>query len=568
MANKICAVTEASDKFFHLTRLSVYSFIEHNRWFDGTLKLIVHQDLPLSQHNLLILKLIYPTIEIISISAQTTNKIKQVTSFRNSNKYFDILSNALKIFAFTLTSTKFVYFSNQCLFLNNVSNILIPGKITCDSNFSIAYVDGEALNVQLDSNNIPQFEDFISTLERTILPNLSLYSAVAPDAKFNHMPESKLKSFPCIVFNTFTSESARYSKINRIWLHKNHEILNNLQKPSTYASVVLEKKPNTIKSKSILSKIKVISPVIQDNIDSNSEMSSKINNFIKISKIEESNNQYALSKDLLFASIQDMQLIFDSNFSDSPIKLGYLTACIIAFKDRHEIMELNVRTLNEQSLIPAIVLVVSNIEDSIFARQLKLKYDNVFVTHYQNYPIGGKWNAGVKYAQKLKVNGVMILGSDDLLSLNYFETCYSKIDQGKGSSGLGVDLIGNRNWMIYDTANKLYSLSYLPNVSIFLGGGKMFSKYFLDSVDWQIFRKYRPFHLDEYGYNLVKGFSNKMTVISSDHFILSIKGDWDVINSSSDILRAKNRIKSHNITPKIKQIFNSLNIQLINGKII
>jgi hypothetical protein len=96
----------------------------------------------------------------------------------------------------------------------------------------------------------------------------------------------------------------------------------------------------------------------------------------------------------------------------------------------------------------------------------------------------------------------------------------------------------------------------------------MFSKYFLDSVNWTIFRKYRPFHLDEYGYDLVKNFSNKTKIISSDNFILSIKGEWDVINPASNILKATHRIKSENITSQTKKIFNLLNIKLNDGRFI
>ena len=201
-------------------------------------------------------------------------------------------------------------------------------------------------------------------------------------------------------------------------------------------------------------------------------------------------------------------------------------------------------------------------------KQLKLKYPNVFITHHQNYPMGGKWQAGVDYARKLNVSGLMILGSDDLLSLNYFKTCYSEIDGGLGSSGVGVDLIGSRRWLIYDINKKLYELEYLPSVPIFLGGGKMFSKYFLDSVNWKIFRKYRHMHLDEYGYAQVKKFSNNIKIISKDNFILSVKGNWELINSTAQILKAKHRISSINITKNTKEIFNQLKILNIDSPII
>ncbi len=103
---------------------------------------------------------------------------------------------------------------------------------------------------------------------------------------------------------------------------------------------------------------------------------------------------------------------------------------MIASKGRHNIVELNVKTLCKQTLLPAIVLVVSNAEDFQFCEELRKEHKNVFFTIHQNYPIGGKWQAGVDYARRLGVKGLMILGSDDILLLSYFSECYSSIDEG------------------------------------------------------------------------------------------------------------------------------------------
>jgi hypothetical protein len=254
MENKICAITEASDKYFHLTRTSIYSFIEHNKWFDGTIKLLVHQELPLSGKNLLILQIIYPKIEIIAINSQTTNKIKTLQSFKNSNKYLELLANNLKIFIFSLPSTKLLYFSNNCIFLNNVSQILVPGKLTTDLKFSLAYLDLEK-SIKFNINDIPVFDDFINAInlsDHTIIPFLSVYSSSSPNAKFNQIATSKLTDAPCIVFDINTSESTKYSKINQIWLHKNHEVLKALQKPSVVTKNVTAQ---NIKNKSVNSLI-------------------------------------------------------------------------------------------------------------------------------------------------------------------------------------------------------------------------------------------------------------------------------------------------------------------------
>jgi hypothetical protein len=286
-----------------------------------------------------------------------------------------------------------------------------------------------------------------------------------------------------------------------------------------------------------------------------------LDQFITEAKKNEPHELYQLDREKLRYAIGEFKEIADNGITDTDIKLGFSTACVIAFTGRHKIVEFNVKLLNKQSLVPAIILVVSNLADSFFAKQLSKTFNNVFVTHHQNYPIGGKWNAGVEYAQKLGVNGLMILGSDDLLSLDYFKTCYNAIDSGKGSKGNGVDLIGNRSWLIYDVSKKMYQLEYKPIVNMFLGGGRMFSKNFLDSVNWQIFRKYRPMHLDGEGHEKVKKFSNSMELIDKSNFILSIKGNWEVINSTKRILDAKHRISWNDITSNRNSIFNMLQIK-------
>ena len=237
---------------------------------------------------------------------------------------------------------------------------------------------------------------------------------------------------------------------------------------------------------------------------------------------------------------------------------------MIAFKDRHNIVKLNIECLAKQSLVPAVVLVVSNIVDYKFAIDMSCKYKNVFLTIHRNYPIGGKWDAGVKYAKKLNVNGLMILGSDDLLSLDYLKTCFHELDMGNGSNGKGVDLIGSRSWYIYDTYNKLYELEYNDKVKVTLGAGRMYSKYFLDAVGWNIFPIAQPFHLDSMGYERVVSFSNSLKIIKSEHFILCIKGNWEVINTSRNIIKSSDRISSTDVSNKISNIKGELKILDLN----
>ena len=88
----------------------------------------------------------------------------------------------------------------------------------------------------------------------------------------------------------------------------------------------------------------------------------------------------------------------------------------------------------------------------------------------------------------------------------------------------------------------------------------MFSKNFLDKVDWVIFKKYLPRHLDDYGYELVKFNGNSMKLIDRENFILSIKGPWEVMNKSENFISEKSSVNFEKMTNNFKSnILNKLN---------
>jgi hypothetical protein len=96
----------------------------------------------------------------------------------------------------------------------------------------------------------------------------------------------------------------------------------------------------------------------------------------------------------------------------------------------------------------------------------------------------------------------------------------------------------------------------------------MFSRHFLDSVDWVIFNRERPVHLDEHGYEAVRDFSNSILELDQSQSIVSIKGSWDMINPTSQILAANRRIISTNVTQNREAFFNDLKIPNIDDYLI
>jgi hypothetical protein len=264
---------------------------------------------------------------------------------------------------------------------------------------------------------------------------------------------------------------------------------------------------------------------------------------------------YKLDVDKLNISYKNYESVINLPYYSETKKLNnYEVGCIIPFSGRQNIVKLNVELLNKQTIKPAIILTCSNIPDYNFAKNLEELYDNVFVNVTLNYPLGKKFNDSTKFAQTLGgLNYLMILGSDDVLSLNYIESCLNELNNG-------YDLIGSRKWLMYSNDYKLHELSYNDAVGILLGGGKIYTKKFLDMVDWNIFNQYRPIHLDEYGEYLFNDTNLKKTVLDNDEFIMSIKGEWGCINTKEALLSNQNRVITEDITNKSPKILGDLGI--------
>ena len=55
-----------------------------------------------------------------------------------------------------------------------------------------------------------------------------------------------------------------------------------------------------------------------------------------------------------------------------------------------------------------------------------------------------------------------------------------------------------------------------------------------------------------------------MKLVTQNSFILSVKGAWEMLNSTSNILKASSRITHRKVNDKISEILNSLKITNID----
>jgi len=246
MENKIHALTEASDNLFHFTRTAVYSFLEHNRWFDGTIYLAVPPGESISSRNIKILTSIYSKIEL----ARTFENpiIKYLEKYKNHPNYSKMIYATLKTSAFCFDDQKILYFSNTSLFLNDITELLIPEKIVSSTqNYSVFYNGDASNNVSVLASILETFEhdSFTSTdnLISALNSRFSLFvenleksdtyqtSSSFPDIRFNSLKE-KLKYIKHIYYEMDMIAKPNYSKINSIWLQKNQVVSNYTGRPT------------------------------------------------------------------------------------------------------------------------------------------------------------------------------------------------------------------------------------------------------------------------------------------------------------------------------------------------
>ena len=221
----------ASDFHFHFVRVSVFSFIESNKWFDGTIFMFVHPELPLSEHNITQLRLIYPKIELVSIpeTPHLAQYSKNIASFSHQ------VSEYCKILAFSLESPNLLYFSNTCLFRGEVSSILTEATVSLTPEKSIIYISCKN-DTSLEFNFDVEVDTFLDSQANICgwkrIDQLVLSAAIVKNNKFFQYRDTLNKS-RCIFYDRsiIISKSEHHTKIKQMWLHKNNSISTWLMSP-------------------------------------------------------------------------------------------------------------------------------------------------------------------------------------------------------------------------------------------------------------------------------------------------------------------------------------------------
>lgn len=258
MENKISVITEASDKYFHQTRVAVHSFIKHNPWFDGTLYLLTISALPISQKNLDSLFRIYENLQIINLSS--LSQVSNIeTEFKKKNRDLDLLYRYLRLFVLQTNIPNLLYFSSSSLFLGQVSEIISQKNLySTNTELSLFYVREFKYKFnEIIENQIIKSEPIEKIFEQHALnyfyPFTNDYYGVAGqfnDSLFNKK-KNQLSSLKYLNYNTFYSKFSNCSNINRVWLQENHELQKFLNNPSSIKKEIILHKIDPTKLKQI-----------------------------------------------------------------------------------------------------------------------------------------------------------------------------------------------------------------------------------------------------------------------------------------------------------------------------
>jgi hypothetical protein len=189
-----------------------------------------------------------------------------------------------------------------------------------------------------------------------------------------------------------------------------------------------------------------------------------------------------------------------------------------------------------QSIPIEIILIGS--EDFDF--QIAELENTLYVEHPNEPSLGAKWQAGVNVARYLGANFLMIAGSDDWQSKDWAALLIGMMgkDFDVGGSRIGYFLNCKKGhiWELYEVE----AYKGTDRHGEILGPGRIFSKTYLDKIDWQLFPSDPQFNAGLDGASIARIPKERRLDFSYDAESLSLKGDWTQINNFDEVMSSSN----------------------------
>lgn len=159
-----------------------------------------------------------------------------------------------------------------------------------------------------------------------------------------------------------------------------------------------------------------------------------------------------------------------------------------------------VKRLRVQTHIDIPAVVVSEKEDKSICNSFSV----VHITQ-ENRPVTAKWNTAMKYMQSINAGSTMILGSDDIISTDYFYDTLNKINNGS-------DYVGTTTLYFYCgqgvDKGKLVRLDHRKT----LGTARTVSKTILDQCDWTLWTEEKNWAMDAIATKNIVKYAQKKTI--------------------------------------------------------
>jgi len=241
MKTEMCCAIELTEETAMHTKVSLYSFIEKNKWFKGTVYLLTLSEKSITKKTFSEIAAIYSKTEILNVSedlliSKTLDSIKS----RSRDPEADSL-DLLKLGVFLLDEN-LLYLSQRSLFLSDISFITdSPGisfsqALTVDSS-SIFYISSEVerysvlsciCDLLIEETSVFSkrkiHSAFLSELKKAgsvkiIQSSKICISSSYPDRYFTKL-KSVLQETACLHFEEKIFNNPLYTKINQLWLHK------------------------------------------------------------------------------------------------------------------------------------------------------------------------------------------------------------------------------------------------------------------------------------------------------------------------------------------------------------
>ena len=200
-------------------------------------------------------------------------------------------------------------------------------------------------------------------------------------------------------------------------------------------------------------------------------------------------------------------------------------ALIIAVWKRHDLEKIVIDSYIEQSKKFGFEIIIAGSEGARSKRLAK----GCHYLEVDNSPLSKKHNEMLLKAKELDMDGVVLMGSDDLVSDSYWEWVYSQDMKGE-------QLLGLKDFYFYSTRTKELSYwgGYKQGKQV-AGAGRLFTKAVLDKLNWKLWSDDKEHGLDsDCSQRLLKfNITEKSTTMAEmNAFLVDIKHTVSITSQS------------------------------------